>query len=341
MDWLRVTRQVRVSSLPGNARKIFRMMIFLIPLIASAAFILSTESIQLQPQDDTTSGRPLNVLPLPTQYTTGKRVICLSPDFTIVFPNQENLPDDLKKAATRVEKDIWTHEHQYLSIKHGAEFFAGGEGCEYTLSTLEVNVKQDESGHVASIMDSAIKAAEERPDLEAYTLSIPLGDRAIIKSPTALGAFRGLTTFENLFYHLPADAERSESSQSSKRGTLSKPNVLGDSRQLPLGSEVQRDQATDDSTTGSGNEVKGRWYAPAAPYEIEDKPAFGWRAVMLDTSRNWFGKESLLNVRAHLSQLMHRCWIRWRWSRWAIFFGSVKSLVLITPAQCIPLVSLL
>jgi hexosaminidase len=34
-------------------------------------------------------------------------------------------------------------------------------------------------------------------------------------------------------------------------------------------------------------------YAPFGPYEIHDKPAFGWRAVLLDTSRHYFPTDVL------------------------------------------------
>jgi hexosaminidase len=297
MDWIQTITQPQhrsASPLFGNPRAFLKMVSYLIPVLASFAFILSTKSAEsINPQQAKTSGRALNVLPLPTHYTTGNTVVCLSPEFSITF-NIADVPKDLRKAAKRVESGIWIHKHQQLSIKRGSEFFGESQGCEYTLSTLQITVDHGSDGHLASIMDSAVRPAEDRPDLEAYTLSIPLGERATIKSQTALGAFRGLTTFENIFYYIPTDAEGQ--AEGSKSGVLTKPNILGESQQLPLGSGGQRDQASDMSGTGSRSEVKGKWYAPAAPYEIEDKPAFGWRAVMLDTSRNWFGKEAILKV---------------------------------------------
>jgi hexosaminidase len=313
MDW---TGARSVSPFRGNARNLLKMITYLIPLFASAAFLLTTKSVELPSSErEIKTGRPINVLPLPTRYTTGNKAICLSPDFSIEFDS--HVPEDLQKAAQRVERGIWDLKHRYLSIKRGAEFFEEGNGCDYTLSILEVVVDHDAQGHMASIMDSAIRPAEDRPDLEAYTLTIPLGDRAIIKSPTALGAYRGLTTFENLFYHLPADSEGI--AEGSKSGVLTKPDSLENTDQLPLGSGGQTDQASDVSETGSRSEVKGKWYAPAAPYEIEDKPAFGWRAVMLDTSRNWFGKESILKVSSEGSKrLIRRCLILWQWSKQVI-----------------------
>jgi len=280
---------------------LLKMLSLIIPLLASAIFFLSSASVQTPSsiQYPDIRSRPLHVLPLPTEYTTGDQVICLSPEFQIILEAKSGypLPHDLKKAVQRTQDGIWAIKHRYLSIERGAEFFIEGEGCDYTLSTLKVIVEQE--GHVDSIMDSAIRPAEERPDLEAYSLSVPIGSHAILTSKTALGAFRGLTTFENLFYHLPA--QDGESSESSKGGVLSKPDMLASSEQLPLGSGGRTDQSSDAQGTGSKSETKGKWYAPAAPYEIEDKPAFGWRAVMLDTSRNWFGKEAILKVRGPLN----------------------------------------
>lgn len=79
-----------------------------------------------------------------------------------------------KEAGRRYWYTPPDHEHQYLSVKRGVEAFEAGSGCDYTLSMLEVVVDHDAHGPMASIMDSAIRPAEDRPDLEAYTLSIPL-----------------------------------------------------------------------------------------------------------------------------------------------------------------------
>lgn len=285
-----------ISQLGVAPNTLLKMLSLIIPLLASAIFFLSSASVQTPSsiQYPDIRSRPLHVLPLPTEYTTGDQVICLSPEFQIILEAKSGypLPHDLKKAVQRTQDGIWAIKHRYLSIERGGEFFTSGEGCDYTLSMLKVIVEPD--GHVDSIMDSAIRSAEERPDLEAYSLSVPIGSHATISSRTVLGALRGLTTFENLFYHLPA--QDGESSESSKGGVLSKPDILAQSEQLPLGSRGQTDQSSDAQGRGMESETKGKWYAPAAPYEIQDKPAFGWRAVMLDTSRNWFGKGAILKV---------------------------------------------
>jgi hexosaminidase len=250
-------------------------------------------------ESQTLKGVPMNVVPLPTRYTTGNDVVCLSPNFQITFPglNPDQIPKDLQYLTTKTEWHIFNHRHRYLSVHRGAEFFdedKGGKGCVHHLTTLEIVIDHKGQGGIDTIMGSAIKPAEERPELEAYTLSVPTSGSAVIKSSTALGALRGLSTFVNLFYHLPKDAASSVPDASG--GVLVKPNILSQSEQLPLGSGGYADQDQQEQSGGSKSETEGTTYAPGAPYEIEDKPAFGWRAVLLDTSRNWFGMEAIKRV---------------------------------------------
>jgi hexosaminidase len=251
----------------------------------------------------------INVWPLPASSSTGKgdTPLCLSPDFTISFDESlgvERMPGDLVDATRRTERNIRESRHAYLSPTGGKEFFNRGltnaskveSGCRNVLTTLVLSLdltEAEDDPEIASIFSLAIAPVESRPALEAYHLFVPLNGQAVLTSKTALGLFRGLTTFEQQWYHLPLQyLPRAAGGQSV--------GVAGSRRtdevsQHPLASTGQFD-VEDLGTPASQAMEKGRIYAPFAPYEISDKPAFGWRAVLLDTSRHFFSIQSILKV---------------------------------------------
>jgi hexosaminidase len=240
----------------------------------------------------------LRVLPLPTYSTTGQSILCLSSDFTISYDStlEYHLPGDLQNAAKRTIQSIWDSKHQYLSPLRGQEYFSSnsntssGRDCDSYLDNLVLSVNTQNP--IASIYDEAIRPVEDRLALEAYTLTVPLSGPAQLTSSSTLGLFRGLTTFQQLFYHLPKETSHSGS---STQLPLSQPNSLGQNQQLPLNPSREALEEVPPGQ-GSGVQEEGKQYAPFAPYEIDDKPAFGWRAVLLDTSRNYFGVPAILKM---------------------------------------------
>jgi hexosaminidase len=294
-----MTNNSLFTAIPNKT--LLKMLSFALPLLVSLAMLFPTGLTQILEQSSTLvkEGRPLHVLPLPTKYSTGNEVVCLSPNWSITFPglSSEDIPEDLLFISKKTEWHLLTHKYRYLSVERGAEFFTKESGgCKHHISTLEIHIERQHGSHgpIPSIMDGATRPAEERPDLEAYTLSVPTSGPAVMKTTTALGALRGLSTFVNLFYYLPKGG--SSSVNQATASVLAKPNILGQSGQLPLGSGGRTDHGQEEQGSGSRSKTEGTTYAPAAPYEIEDKPAFGWRAVMLDTSRNWFGKEAIMKA---------------------------------------------
>jgi hexosaminidase len=206
-----------------------------------------------------TSSYDINVLPLPTNYTIGQEVICLASDFQITV--DQSASQDLHDAIGRTLEHLQGCKHEYLSIYHGSEFFPNGQECQNWLSTLVLSFEGG-SYSSSSILDGAIQKPEDRIDWESYHLTVPTNGTATLSSVSALGLFRGLTTFETLFYYLPEQSDYNAPTM-SKRWNW-----------------------------------EGGWlYAPFGPYEIWDKPAFGWRSVLVDTSRNFFSIKSLQAVR--------------------------------------------
>ncbi|KIR82856.1 hexosaminidase [Cryptococcus gattii E566] len=201
------------------------------------------------------SAKPdINLVPLPARYTVGdgSTPLCLSTDFSIQSASSSSaiFPSDLQEAIASTRHRLRNTQTTYLSTTEGLEFFTDSSGairsCAYYLDTLYIDLTVYNGTDIHS---ETIAPVEERAELEAYKLDLPLKGKAIITSRGALGAFRGLTTFEGLFYSLETEVQGSK-----------------------------------------------RVHAPFAPYHIEDKPSFGWRAVLLDSSRHYFSVPAILKV---------------------------------------------
>ena len=215
----------------------------------------------VQAQGNGTSN-DINVLPLPTKYDIGSEVTCLSSDFQITVDSSASR--DLHDAIGRTVEHLQSCQHQYLSIHHGSEFFPNGAECSHWVSNLALSFEGDEH-KISTILDGAVQRPEDRIKWESYHLIVPTNGTATLSSVSALGLFRGLTTFETLFYYLPEQSDYNSQTM-SKRWNW-----------------------------------QGGWlYAPFGPYEIWDKPAFGWRSVLVDTSRNFFSTKSLKSVSTKL-----------------------------------------
>ena len=178
----------------------------------------------------------VRVVPKPTRITNGDTVLRLSKDFQINAEGslQGSLPGDLERAVQHTLDRLHANRHRYLSVQRGKELLKPS-GSAAEISSLVLSLSSN--GKPTSIAEVAVRPVEERPKLERYKLLLPLDGPGRLEADTCLGLFRGLSTFEQLFYYAS----------------------------------------------------EGFQYTPYAPYDIKDQPAFGWRAVLLDTSRNWFG----------------------------------------------------
>lgn len=190
---------------------------------------------------NTTSPPFIGVVPRPAEYTVGNNTVCLSKSFRVTYEGN-GFPSDLTAARDTLVKVLNATTHRYLSVERGAEFFAEGRGCQSYVDEIVLSAASSTaaSTNLSSIFEDATQPIELRSELERYSLYLGTNNTATLSSDSALGLFRGLATFGQLFY-----------------------------------------------------KHEDKLYAPFGPYDIHDKPAFGWRAVLLDTSRHYFSTDVL------------------------------------------------
>ncbi|ORX38063.1 glycoside hydrolase superfamily [Kockovaella imperatae] len=195
----------------------------------------------------------INLWPEPKTYTAGNTPVCIADDFKINIPG-DNVPQDLWDAVGRASSRIWNTKHEYLSVNWGAEFFNDfSNPCEHYLHSLDLVFSSENRNSIRSVVK---QQPVERMALEQYNLTIPLNGSATVIATNALGLYRGLTSFEGLWFYLAPPGQ---------------------------GGNTMRKR-------WSGGEAL---YAPWAPYEIQDAPSFPWRSVLLDTSRHFYPLQDL------------------------------------------------
>lgn len=207
------------------------------------------------------------MFPLPSKSRTGASVIGIDDGFVIAWDKAKQPAQDLVNAITRTNRAVLQTTHRFLSPDRGASL---SRDCTVRLGTMIVVLDSEDPG---SIMSETLKPLRERR--EAYTLVVPNDGQnpAIIRSTSSLGIFRGLTTFEQLFYAPPVSR------------AWARMNSFGN---------LTRMIAQKNAPSNKNFTVKA--FAPCVPYIISDKPAFPWRGFMLDTSRNFFSKQTILKV---------------------------------------------
>lgn len=137
----------------------------------------------------------LALWPAPRQMTNGSTTLRLASNFAIrtTFSRPSN---DLMDAIAQTQTFLKNDKLGPLTIDRGASLVPGASKARQ-LSQL---VLQLNAGKVSTTISSEVmKDVTERD--ESYTLSVPGdGSTATIKANNALGLFRGLTTFGQLWY---------------------------------------------------------------------------------------------------------------------------------------------
>jgi hexosaminidase len=138
----------------------------------------------------------LAIWPQPATLETGSTALTLSKDFRISV-DVNHAPKDLTDAVQRTKRYLKSDKLERLVPDRGASNKTMVDHAK-KLSSLKLVL---EGGKAASIASEAIKPIGERS--EGYSLEIPEnGGEATLSANSTLGLFRGLATFEQIWYDL-------------------------------------------------------------------------------------------------------------------------------------------
>jgi len=138
------------------------------------------------------------IWPRPHNLTTGNTPLRLANDFSIQLSGISQVPHDLSDAIQRTSHFLKADKLQALVPDRGASS-SGAVKSAAILQSLLVKLSQH-SGSVKSISEDAVAGLGASD--ESYILWIPADSGiAILTANTAIGLFRGLTTFGQLWYN--------------------------------------------------------------------------------------------------------------------------------------------
>lgn len=133
--------------------------------------------------------------PLPRTLSTGTSALKLAPNFDIRLTIQ-NAPPDLEAAVSRTKSHLKGDKLGRLVVGRGSSDSSAVQRAK-TLPSLHVSLVQ--GAPVRSITEEARRDIDARS--EEYALDIPAdGSVATLSANSTLGLYRGLTTFEQLWY---------------------------------------------------------------------------------------------------------------------------------------------
>jgi hypothetical protein len=134
--------------------------------------------------------------PLPASIQSGSSALTLASGFKINL-NVPHAPSDLQAAVQRTEQFIQKDKLGRLVVGRGSSD-APALAHAKALGALNVELAKGVKG-INSISADATADIDSRD--EAYTLTVPAdGSAATLTAKSALGLFRGLTTFSQMWY---------------------------------------------------------------------------------------------------------------------------------------------
>ncbi|KAG7088854.1 hypothetical protein E1B28_012808 [Marasmius oreades] len=134
--------------------------------------------------------------PQPQSISTGSKALKISPSFHITLSGIKNAPKDLLDAISKTKDNIANDKLERLVVGRGA---VDAEAVAKSAELNELVVSLEHDGKVRSISEEAVDAIENR--VEGYSLTVPEdGSAATLKANSTLGLYRGLTTFQQLWY---------------------------------------------------------------------------------------------------------------------------------------------
>lgn len=141
----------------------------------------------------------LAVWPRPQNMTIGMTPLRLSSDFSIRTSGIRQVPQDLSDAIHRSSNYLKADKLGALVPDRGASS-ARKVSSAHSLQSLILSLESG-LGQLQSISDGAIAGLGVTD--ETYTLEIPVnGENATLTARSALGLFRGLKTFEQLWFYI-------------------------------------------------------------------------------------------------------------------------------------------
>ena len=134
--------------------------------------------------------------PIPRTLVNGTTLLKLSSNFNI-HVNVARAPQDLVNAVTRTQGYLRNDKLGRLVVGRGSSDSSGFTTAE-SLSSLTISLAEG-SGPALPIATEAIKPIGTRD--ESYSLTVPAdGSGAVLVANSTLGLFRGLSTFDQLWY---------------------------------------------------------------------------------------------------------------------------------------------